>query len=274
MNNDAFTYDYVSLPPDKQIGKHAHATWELAFVICGNGMRTIGDKIEPITEGEVILIPPHIPHLWVFNTSKTDADGNISNIAVFFTQSTLEGIEILFPEVKPAVYHIKSLSDAISYTGERQILIQNLLYSMQSLTPESRLPKMLEMLLLIADTDNCPKVGRINIMTQAELRLEKIRVFCACNHERCIRLDEVASHVGMNKSAFCTFMRRHTGTTFSGYINSLRLEKAVELLKQANNDIAEIAYSVGFNNVTYFNRLFKSKYGCSPKNMRVKNKVE
>lgn len=133
---------------------------------------------------------------------------------------------------------------------------------------------MLEMLLLIADTDNCPKVGRINIMTQAELRLEKIRVFCACNQERSIRLDEVASHVGMNKSAFCTFMRRHTGKTFSDYINSLRLEKAVELLKQTNNDIAEIAYSVGFNNVTYFNRLFKQKYGCSPKNMRVKNKVE
>lgn len=98
--------------------------------------------------------------------------------------------------------------------------------------------------------------------------MENIRVFCSCNYARSISLDEIASYVGMNKSAFCTFMRRHAGKSFSEYINCYRLEKAFERLKHTDDDIAAIAYDTGFANVTYFNRLFKSKYGCTPRNVR------
>lgn len=72
----------------------------------------------------------------------------------------------------------------------------------------------------------------------------------------------------MNKSAFCTFMKHCTGMTYSEYLNDMRLAKAMEMLRHTENGIAEIALDCGFQNVTYFNRLFKRKYACTPKEMR------
>lgn len=141
---------------------------------------------------------------------------------------------------------------------------------MRNLSPESRLPKMLELLTLISNTDNCQPIGSNNLLDKSQQRLEKTRVFCACNFARDLTLKEAAAYVGMNKSAFCRFMRRNTGKSFSEYLNDYRLEKAAEMLRSTDERIADIAYDVGFANVTYFNRLFKSRFGHSPKELRIK----
>lgn len=111
MDNPAFVYDYVCLKPDKQIGLHSQDTWELSHVIRGKGTRTIGDKTEPIAEGEVILIPPHIPHVWNFDPTGTDINGDIINIVVFFDQVILERIEAFFPESRQSVNRLILRSD-------------------------------------------------------------------------------------------------------------------------------------------------------------------
>lgn len=268
MENTAFIYDYVCLPPARQIGEHSQPTWELVGVVCGAGTRTVGDQTEPMSVGEIILIPPYIPHVWRFDQSVTDAYGNIANMAVFFESSVLDGLEMIFPEVRPSVNRLKSLNRAVAYTGKIKRRIYELLYAMRDLTSEARLPMMIELLLLASNTDNCSVVGCHKVIRKSEQRMENIRVFCSCNYARSISLDEIASYVGMNKSAFCTFMRRHAGKSFSEYINCYRLEKAFERLKHTDDDIAAIAYDTGFANVSYFNRLFKSKYGCTPRNVR------
>lgn len=270
MKSVAFTYDYVCLPPDRQIGKHAQNSWELVCIICGTGVRTIGDKSEPIENGEVILIPPGIPHVWNFENSVTDPNGNISNIAVFFESQVLDGIVTVFPETRRLADRLKSLSTAFSYRGKTQDSIRCQLLAMRNLSPESRLPKMLELLTLISNTDNCQPIGSNNLLDKSQQRLEKTRVFCACNFARDLTLKEAAAYVGMNKSAFCRFMRRNTGKSFSEYLNDYRLEKAAEMLRITDERIADIAYDVGFPNVTYFNRLFKSRFGYSPRELRIK----
>jgi AraC-like DNA-binding protein len=59
------------------------------------------------------------------------------------------------------------------------------------------------------------------------------------------------------------------GFTFTGYLNKLRLTEAARLLAdKPEASIAEIAYSVGYKNVSYFNKLFKEDYGCTPKIFR------
>jgi len=53
--------------------------------------------------------------------------------------------------------------------------------------------------------------------------------------------------------------------TFTGYVNRLRLTEAARLLKDdEDTPITDIAYSVGYANVSYFNKLFKEDYGCTP----------
>lgn len=264
----AFAFDDVRVRPDCQIGLHSHPQWEVSHVIRGGGTREIGDRSEPMTEGEVIVIPPHIAHVWRFDPEVTDQDGCIANISVFFEMSTIEGLAALLPELRESVRRLRSLSDAISFTGKTRSELTRILYSMRMVSPETRLPGMIRLLSMLASTEGRPAGSGIHL-SRNEIRLEKIRTFCACNYAREIRLDEISLYVGMNKSAFCSFMKRHTGQTFSEFVNTHRLERAVELLRSSDDTISDIAFAVGFQNVTYFNRLFRARYGLTPRAARL-----
>lgn len=268
MNNSAFIFDYVHVVPDRQIGLHSHTKWELSHVILGEGMRTIGDTTEPITEGEIILIPPSIPHVWKFAPDVTDSNGCVTNQTLLFDSNTLEELASILPEFRECVNKILDQREALSYSGHKRDRIATLLYSMRGESNAKRIPHIMELLTIIADTDSTREVGHNNIRDRIMQRLENIRIFCSCNYMRDISLNEIAAHIGMNKSAFCTFMKRQTGKTFSEYLNGIRLERAVERIKYSEDNISDIAYAVGFANVTYFNRLFRAKYGCTPKSMR------
>ena len=69
------------------------------------------------------------------------------------------------------------------------------------------------------------------------------------------------------------FFKKHMGLTSIQYINNYRLEKAAYLLTSTNNSIMDISLEVGFDNLSYFNKLFKKKYNITPKEFRFKNKL-
>lgn len=268
MKNPAFVFDDVSVAPDRQIGLHAHHCWELSHVITGAGSRIIGSRTEPILPGEIVLLPPDIPHVWRFDPAVTDRRGHIANISIFFEPQLLDGMAALFPELEQAIGALRSLTGAISFTGAARTGIRSLLMAMRGLTPERRFPLMAQLLLLVSRTSEGLPAGDTTPMSRLDRRLEAVRIYCACNYQRRITLDEVAAHTGMNRSAFCTFMRRHAGRTLSEYVNDVRLERAREKLLRTDATIAEIALDCGFQSVPYFNRLFRSRYSCTPRSLR------
>ncbi|MBD5316492.1 MAG: AraC family transcriptional regulator [Bacteroides sp.] len=274
MNEPAFRFDDVRVTPDRQIGLNSHPQWELSLVVCGSGWRTVGDRTEPSTAGEVILIPPGVAHVWNFDPAVTDSDGCVANITVFFEQSLLDGLARLMPELTERLSRLTVLDQALAYTGARRRTITGLLYAMRGKRADERAPLMMRLLVELADTQAGHSVGAGRMLTRAARRMERVRTFCACNYGREVRLDEVAAYVGMNKSAFCTFVKRQSGMTFSAYLNEQRLNRAVECLRMTDDSIAHIAYSVGFANVTYFNRVFRARYGCSPRELRSHSKSE
>ncbi len=264
----AFRYDYVRLSPDRQIGYHYHSLWELVYIVVGRGMRTIGRRTEPFAEGEVLLIPPDIQHVWHFDREVTASDGTIANIAVFFEHDLLKKLSIVLPEMADALTAIKGNTLALKFTGETRDKIIALLLSMREISPEGRVPKMLELLSLLSGTATALEGSQFKKLTRAEKRMEEIRVFCSCNYARKVTSADAAAHVGMNTSAFCIFLKRTSGRTFSDYLNGVRLEEAYERLRNTDEQIASIAYSVGFSSVGYFDRLFRLKYGITPKSIR------
>ena len=82
-------------------------------------------------------------------------------------------------------------------------------------------------------------------------------------------VDKAVAATGVNRNKLNEILKAELGFTFSAYLNKLRLTEAARLLSE--NDalaVAEIAYSVGYANVSYFNKLFKEEYGCTPKAFR------
>ena len=68
----------------------------------------------------------------------------------------------------------------------------------------------------------------------------------------------------MNRSSFCIFFKKVTGKTFITYLNEYRIELVCQKLKQQKMNISEACFQSGFNNITYFNRVFKQMKGISP----------
>ncbi|QIB27833.1 AraC family transcriptional regulator [Caloranaerobacter azorensis] len=88
------------------------------------------------------------------------------------------------------------------------------------------------------------------------------------NFSENIKLDDVCNHVHISKTYFCSLFKKYTGMCFSKYLNNIRIEKSKELLKKNEMSILDISIAVGFNNQSYFSKLFKDNTGITPKEFR------
>lgn len=79
-----------------------------------------------------------------------------------------------------------------------------------------------------------------------------------------LSLDQVAKAVHTSKFYFCKMFKKATGIHFTDYLSRVRTESAKNLLLNRNLRISEIAYEVGFQSLTHFNRVFKRILGQSP----------
>jgi AraC-like DNA-binding protein len=83
-----------------------------------------------------------------------------------------------------------------------------------------------------------------------------------------LSLGEVAKAVNTSTFYFCKMFKKHTGINFTDYLSRVRIEKAKNLLLNPNLRISEVAFEVGFQSLTHFNRVFKKVVGESPTTYR------
>jgi len=83
-----------------------------------------------------------------------------------------------------------------------------------------------------------------------------------------LSLGQVARAVNSSTFYFCKMFKKVTGVNFTSYVSRVRIEKAKDLLLNPNLRISEIAYEVGFQSLTHFNRVFKKFLGQSPTEYR------
>ena len=83
-----------------------------------------------------------------------------------------------------------------------------------------------------------------------------------------LRLNDVAAKFGLSPQYFCTFFKDNLGKTMVQHVNFLRIEQASRLLRETDQPIMEIAFSVGFENFSYFIRRFRDVFGCTPSQYR------
>lgn len=82
------------------------------------------------------------------------------------------------------------------------------------------------------------------------------------------RLSVAAELAGMSESAFSRYFTSASGQTFSGMVKCLRLAQACRLLEQTDTPIAQIAQTVGYTNLSNFNRRFRDEYAMTPSQFR------
>ena len=128
----------------------------------------------------------------------------------------------------------------------------------------------------------CREVGKLlesyirvlleNYASKPEINpiIENIKNYIEDNLEFDIKISHIAKIFHYNEQYLGCFFKEATGKSFSKYIILRRIKKAQHLLESSNNTVLSIANKVGFNNVTYFNRMFKKIHGITPTEYRKK----
>ncbi|WP_419211294.1 helix-turn-helix domain-containing protein [Maribacter sp. X9] len=115
--------------------------------------------------------------------------------------------------------------------------------------------------------------GKSGSLTETEMDLVlEVSKFIENYPERSLSLRELTRKSGLSPSKLQEGFKLLHGTTVSDYIRDVRLIKAEKLIKKTNLNISEVVYSIGFTSRSYFSKIFKLKYNCSPKQYQDKQK--
>jgi len=102
-------------------------------------------------------------------------------------------------------------------------------------------------------------------------KLKKVLTFLRENYDKQILLEDMAKAAGMSPKYFCYFFKGMTGKTPVEYLNIYRIEKASQMLLNTDLKVTEVAYSCGFNDLSYFIKTFKGIKNISPVKFRKGN---
>lgn len=178
----------------------------------------------------------------------------------FFCDSAFERLKGLLGKVAPQASNVRRLEMVIArYIGELEGMLE---------LPESMVP-------LFSDTEELAgwlasyrektyeKVSGRYLGNDAE-RILKAIFYMKEHLEENLSTSAVAEHIGCSRSYFCIIFKRLSGLSFGDYLQQIRIERAKELLRTTSASVTEIAFSSGYNDIYYFNRVFRKAVNCSP----------
>jgi AraC-like DNA-binding protein/uncharacterized RmlC-like cupin family protein len=246
---------------------HYHPEYELTFILKGEGKRLVGDTYETFKAGDLVLLPPMLPHTWI---SEKGRNGNCLAIVIKFSQASIEQLCQL-PELASFKKLLTTAARGLQFTGSKSKELVPLLKLLLRGDTMTKLTSFLQVLhtitqakaTSIASRHYKPLKGNEN-----QQRLNAIFRYVEKEFRSTISLKKAASLIHLSESAFCKYFKRASGKTFSDYTNDVRIAHACELLIETDKPISEIALQSGFESLSYFNRVFLAKKKLRPREYR------
>lgn len=245
---------------------HKHNEYELNFVCHARGAkRIVGDSIEEVGDVDLALMGSGIEHEWQQGTCQSD---DIHEITIQFA-TDLFGDSLMSKNHMASVNKLlRDSSMGVAFSTEAILHVYERLEDLLKITNGFyQVLKLFEILYELSIT-NYRKLAssafaHVEATTESR-RVKKVTDYVAEHFKSEIRLQELADLAGMTPSAFSRFFKLRTHKSISDYIIDVRLGYAARKLVDSSMSIVEVCYTSGFNNVSYFNRIFKKKKGCTP----------
>lgn len=268
LQHSSFTISDYQSPHFLKIW-HYHHELELVVIKKSVGTKFIGDHISKFEEGEVVLIGKDLPHMWLNEEAyfREDSKLEAKALAIHFKRDFLGNDFFKTPEMLIISELMDKANQGILFKNVPSDL-QKKIESLSSLQTFERLYSFIGVLHSLAIHpyfEFLASSGYINSFKKTEIRsLDKTYEFIYKNFDKAISLQDIADIAGMNPSAFCRFFKRIHKVTFTHYLNEIRIGFACKLLIENKYNITRICYESGFNNISNFNRQFKTITGMSP----------
>lgn len=247
---------------------HQHDEIQISFIEKGNGTLLVGDSISSYTENDIIIIGSNLPHAF-----KSDANSNLPSkmLSLFFTETSFGATFFQFDEFSEIKKIFKKSLQGLRITNYKTEII-DCFHQLKNSSKLERFILLLQILKLASKSKNKPISNFIYHKSYSDIEGKKMRnvfEYTIENYHKSIYLEDIANVANMTKNAFCKYFKRRTNKTYVSFLNELRVENACKLLKSKDEfSISEIAYKVGFQNISNFNRKFKELKKVTPLNYR------
>ncbi|GHV73116.1 hypothetical protein AGMMS49940_04180 [Spirochaetia bacterium] len=132
--------------------------------------------------------------------------------------------------------------------------------------------ELIDLLYLVVDS----MTGEISPFkgVRHALSLRRAERFIRENYTRKVSLQEIAAAAGLSAPYFSTIFKEEMGENLSGYLNRLRVDKAAGMLTETGLTLSEIASFCGFEDQSWFSKIFKNYTGMSPGKYREQNRTD
>lgn len=267
--HDCFTL-FSRVKSDFDFPLHYHEEFELNFIANAPGTkRIVGDHSEAIEDLELVLVGSNLPHGWFNhqNQSKEIREITIQFHRDLFDEKFLRRNQLSFIRTL-----LERASKGVLFSRET---VEQLQPRLEALTRKSGFDSVLELMSILHDLSisrNMRTLSNVSFTNDAihynSRRIEKAFEHMRTHYDKKITLEEVAKVVNMPEVSFSRFIKKRTGKTFIDSLNEIRLGHASRMLIDTTHTIAEISFKCGFNNLSYFNRTFLKKNGCTPREFR------
>lgn len=248
---------------------HFHEEYELNLILNAKGARRIvGDHIETIDDSELVFIGSNLYHGWFTHECKNEM---IQEVTIQFNNEILN---TQFLSKNQSSYLKKLFEDSkkgILFPLETISAIKNMLLTLkdsQGFDSVLNFMQIFHLLSLSPYKTLCNEGFQEASLNTNSRRIKQVFDYMNINFRNDISLNDISKLVNMHEVSLSRFIKKSTGKSFIDCLNEIRIGQVCRLIIDTTQSISEIAYTCGFNNISYFNRVFKKKKGCTPKEFR------
>lgn len=251
--------------------EHSHDYVEMVYMCAGQTRHTVNGTAITLRKGELLMLGQNARQA-IDPAGETDVAVNFIVRPAFFSGT----LPFLGEEETPLRRFVVSCLTGETEAGYLlfhvadilpiQNLIENLLYTLMEETPNKR--GILQMTMGLLFTQLMNHTEALQFETQEQNALISVLRYIE-EHYRDGSLTEIAERLHYELPSLSRLIRQKTGKNYTELLQEKRLSQAAWLLRNTDKNVDEIANAVGYENLSYFHRLFAARFGLSPRRYRL-----
>ena len=245
---------------------HYHPEYELAAVWGARGTRFVADSVEAVDGEDVVLIGSNVPHYW-------DLRGSSEGLVLQWNFPRHHGVWAL-QESAVLLPLLDQSNRGLRIGGGLAARVTELMREMVHSEGLDRLAIFFKVLAsLVAGRESerttiSKQAFSLEGSAQQQEAISRAVSHVLGNYRTGVRLDDLLRLSSMSRATFARQFQRHAGKSFSSFLNEVRIQAVCRALRETNVPVAVIALEEGFNQLSFFNRIFRRIVGCTPRQYR------
>lgn len=252
---------------------HWHEEMEITFIASGHGTYDLNLEEIPVQNEDILIIPPGVLH-----AAKLEDNNNMKTLTFVFHLNMLNSLLTDACAIRyfvPLMHGEITSPMVIRKNSEGYAEIVACFFKLHDAYKEKtagyELAVKSHLLLLFYQLFHyniLSKAGKQSRIQHTSELLKNVINYIHTNYAEHITVADLAALCDFSEYHFMRFFKKHVGMTCIDYINNYRLDVASAMLKEREDSVMEIALDTGFNNISYFNKVFKSKFKVTPSQYR------